>query len=265
MKTWKRLTQDEYIKKANVKHNNFYDYSDVVFTTVNNKINIICPKHGVFTQNAANHLNGNKCKKCAMEQRSVKRTRTTSDFITKAISVHQNKYNYTHTVYTKSCDKVVITCPMHGDFSQIANVHILGGGCPTCARLTPSNGWTFTEWETYGLKSKNFTGFSLYIIECWNNTERFLKVGKTFVPIEKRYDYNDLMPYSYKILQRIEGNARYISELELAIHSSYRPKKIIPDVHFKGGTECYPITLLEELQLFIKDFYGCSFDQPTPT
>ena len=254
MKSWKRLTQNEYIARANIVHNNYYDYSKTIFTTVNNKLEITCPKHGSFWQNAANHLNGNKCKKCSMEQRSAARTKTTEEFIKAANKLHSNKYSYQKTIYTKSSNKVIITCPIHGDFVQIANLHSRGAGCPDCALLHPANSWSFTEWEKYGLKSKNFIGFSLYILECWNDEEHFIKVGKTFTAIEKRYDYAALMPYSYKIVYRIEGSANYISHLEYDIHRLFKNDKQFPQIPFKGGTECYPLTFLSTIYTYIENY-----------
>lgn len=262
-KSWKRLTSKDYFDKARDVHKGFYTYEKAVFHTVNDKIEITCPNHGNFWQNANNHLQGSKCKKCAMELRSKSRTKTTEQFIKKAEQVHNNKYDYSKTKYTKSSNTVIIICPIHGEFKQRADVHTGGGGCPNCARLIPTNSWTFSEWEEFGLKSKNFTGFSLYVIECWNDTESFLKVGKTFVPIEKRYDYKDLMPYDYKIILREEGCARWISNLELHIHQQLKHLKVTPCKEFKGHTECYDVSHKEDILKFIKEYNGTNKNNST--
>lgn len=58
---------------------------------------------------------------------------TTEEFIRKASITHGDKYRYDNTVYTKSGNKVIITCPTHGDFMQEANAHAnKGQGCPKC-------------------------------------------------------------------------------------------------------------------------------------
>ena len=36
----KKLTKDEFIKKANVVHQNFYDYNDVVYINMHTKVKI---------------------------------------------------------------------------------------------------------------------------------------------------------------------------------------------------------------------------------
>lgn len=53
-------------------------------------------------------------------------------FIEKAKAVHGDKYDYSKTVYTRSCDKVTVTCPKHGDFQVRAGNHLIGVGCAKC-------------------------------------------------------------------------------------------------------------------------------------
>lgn len=61
------MSSEEYFSRCRVVHNNRYDYSHAVFDGVGSKIDIICPIHGLFTQNAGNHLYlGHGCPKCGM-------------------------------------------------------------------------------------------------------------------------------------------------------------------------------------------------------
>ena len=53
-------------------------------------------------------------------------------FINKSNIVHNNKYDYTKTIYVSSKAKVIITCPIHGDFEQAPARHISGCGCNKC-------------------------------------------------------------------------------------------------------------------------------------
>ena len=64
---------------------------------------------------------------------------TTEDFIQKAHEVHGDKYDYTKSIYTKRHEKLIITCPVHGDFVQEAGAHLCGQGCPKCGRLNTIN------------------------------------------------------------------------------------------------------------------------------
>jgi hypothetical protein len=70
----------------------------------------------------------------------------TEEFIVKASKVHGNKYDYSKSIYTRSRFKLTITCPIHGDFEQNANSHLMGNGCMSCGRLRTAEAQTsFTE------------------------------------------------------------------------------------------------------------------------
>lgn len=59
---------------------------------------------------------------------------TTEEFISKANLVHNFKYDYSKSIYTRSGDKVEIICIEHGSFHQEARLHVSGKGCPICPR-----------------------------------------------------------------------------------------------------------------------------------
>ena len=61
----KKLTKDDFIKKANEIHGYKYDYSKVEYINSQIKVCIICPEHGEFYQAPKNHLNGQGCPICA--------------------------------------------------------------------------------------------------------------------------------------------------------------------------------------------------------
>jgi hypothetical protein len=119
-------TLNDFIFKANKKHNNKYDYSLVEYFGTLIPISIICPEHGIFKQKPNSHLCGSGCPKC------IGRHKTTEDFINQANIVHNYKYNYEKTVYVNVQTKVKIICPMHGEFEQNVNTHLDGHGCKSC-------------------------------------------------------------------------------------------------------------------------------------
>ncbi len=57
---------------------------------------------------------------------------TTEIFIEIAKAKHEDKYDYSESVYTKSKEKLIIKCPIHGAFEQMADTHLQGGGCYEC-------------------------------------------------------------------------------------------------------------------------------------
>ena len=123
----KKLTTKQFIDKAKQVHNNKYDYSKTIYKNAHTKTIIICKKHGEFKQNPNNHLHNNGCSICANNIRL-----TTKQFINKANKVHNNKYDYSKTIYKTSIIKIKIICKKHGGFLQTPNSHLCGQGCPKC-------------------------------------------------------------------------------------------------------------------------------------
>jgi uncharacterized protein YbbK (DUF523 family) len=121
----KAITQDEFIKRASIKHNNKYDYSKVNYKNAKTKVKIICPEHGEFLQTPFNHLRGSKCNLCSHRK-------TTEQAIEDFKKVHKDKYDYSKVQYKHHRKKVIIICPEHGEFLQTPNIHITGHGCPKC-------------------------------------------------------------------------------------------------------------------------------------
>lgn len=57
---------------------------------------------------------------------------TQEEFIQKARAVHGDKYDYSKVEYVNSSTKVIIICPIHGQFKQSPHDHLSGYGCPHC-------------------------------------------------------------------------------------------------------------------------------------
>lgn len=130
----RRTPVKEFIAKAVGFHGEKYNYSKVQFDTMNDKVVIICPIHGEFTQQASAHAGRDGCPDCGIASRSLGQTKNTEEFVRRAQVLHGDKYDYSKVVYTKAIEKVVITCPLHGDFQQRPSAHLFGNGqgCPTC-------------------------------------------------------------------------------------------------------------------------------------
>ncbi len=59
------IRERHFIIKADIIHNNKYDYSLVKYYNNFEKVDIICPEHGVFSQRPVYHTSGNGCPKCS--------------------------------------------------------------------------------------------------------------------------------------------------------------------------------------------------------
>lgn len=130
-----KYTKDVFVAKAREKHGDKFDYSKVVYTNSQTKVVIICHKHGDFHQTPTRHISGDGCSKCRYDNPNKKRL-TTEEFVEKAIKIHADKYDYSKSKYTLYKSSIIITCPVHGDFHQIAGAHLNGYGCQKCGSKT---------------------------------------------------------------------------------------------------------------------------------
>ena len=122
-----KKSNEEFIKQANIVHDNRYDYSKINYINSSTNLDIICKKHGMFSQLPHSHLRSNGCLKCALDNITI-----TNKFISRATKIHKNKYDYSKTKYIGGGSKVTIICKKHADFEQRASHHLSGHGCPSC-------------------------------------------------------------------------------------------------------------------------------------
>lgn len=132
--TNKRKSVSEMLDRAKEKHGNKYEYHPETYVDTRTKMRITCPTHGDFYQTPSAHCTtGQGCPKCKQGGKY-----DTESFVQK-MKDSGSPYTYDKTSYTKSGDKIVVTCEKHGDFTPIAFQHAYGVGCPKCANVGPSS------------------------------------------------------------------------------------------------------------------------------
>jgi hypothetical protein len=166
-----RLTLEEYINKASEVHNNKYTYDKVIYTNAHSLIEVDCPTHGTFSTEANSHIKGAGCKQCAIDA-----LKGTEEAFWEMVKANQDttNYDYSLTEYTAMSHPIIIGCPTHGLFSQVAGIHARGSKCPKCN----TSGFSMTEPGT--LYYLNIIGTSCY------------KIGITSLSVDKRFTKEDL-------------------------------------------------------------------------
>lgn len=124
----RKYDRESFINKAREIHGDRYDYSKVEYVNISTHVTIICPIHGEFKQRPLEHLKGYGCRKCSSEYKKS----AIEEFIKRAREVHGNKYDYSKVNYVDSKTKVIIICPVHGEFEQLLHDHLKGDGCKKC-------------------------------------------------------------------------------------------------------------------------------------
>lgn len=142
----KKVTTEEFIRKAVIKHGNKYDYSQTEYKGCDTKCKIRCPIHGEFEQTPYVHLITTGCGKCGAEKgrKTFKNNNcmTFESFEIEANKTHGHKYKYIRESYNGSSRRVSLICPKHGKINLHAGEHLRGVGCKYCA------------WEELGRKKR---------------------------------------------------------------------------------------------------------------
>lgn len=131
-----------FLQKSKEAHGEKYDYSKVEYVNNHVKVKIVCKEHGEFSQSPHNHAyNKRGCPECGLKKAimagsktSKNRACTTEGFITKALNIHGEKYDYSKVNYSNNKTHITIVCRKHGDFIQRPDHHLSGKDCERCMR-----------------------------------------------------------------------------------------------------------------------------------
>ena len=130
----KKVTLEAFLRRSKEKHGDFYDYSKVKFVSTLDKITIVCPIHGEFSQRVKHHLRGYGCRECGNLRVS---DATIYEDIKRANKIH-GQYEYVEESWSCAANKIIIICRKHGPFKQTPHAHLQGSGCPDCGLIKRS-------------------------------------------------------------------------------------------------------------------------------
>lgn len=225
----------EFIAECLDIHGDYFDYRKTTYKNTRTKVMVGCKSHGDFLVRPMLHRDSptGGCPECRTNK-AVK----IIDFVERSNVAHGNKYSYAGIKELKNTrQKVLVSCAIHGDFLQIADQHLHGRGCPSCGKEI-AHGFSRTSYIKMCEKS-NAGNSSLYIIACEGNGESFFKVGITSTSLKRRF--NSVIPYEYKQVCLVEGEAGFIWDLEVQIHRLVRKHAYQPLLSFGGESECFVI------------------------
>ena len=174
------LTTDEIVRRFKEAHGDKFDYSEVNYIAKKVKVAIGCPNHGrvlVYYKQFIKSKYG--CPACGREQANKigwdsKKNKTNYQLYIrdKLKSVHGDLYTYQTEKIEGYNHKIQIVCKSHGEFSQQLGSHLMGSGCPQCAREGAKN-------KSPHISINDVTPCRLYFLHLYNNCESFYKIGIT--------------------------------------------------------------------------------------
>jgi len=143
----KRLTTQEFIANAKQIYGDRYSYDKTEYISAHKAVIVTCPIHGDFETRPSNFTSGRGCAKCGRVETAAKLLKDKDHFLEKAKSAHGDRYDYSKLDYKGLQQKGTIICPVHGEFTQLLNSHIKGGGCKACGLEDRSVKRTLPESE----------------------------------------------------------------------------------------------------------------------
>lgn len=255
------VNKNEYFMNTSIEiYGNLYDYSKVEYTKAIERVTLICKIHGEFKVTPNAHLDKKKhqgCPKCTKDIPS-KRLIGLEKFKERASIKHNHFYNYSLiNTYTGQYNVLKIICPLHGEFTQTAKDHLRGHGCRECAnnkiaksRGDVPTGWGYSNWIEAAKRSRRFDSYKVYVIRCYDEQESFIKIGRTYQKISKRFRTKEMLPYKFEILHEIIDSGINVCKLESELKLSCKDYKYKPIKKFNGSWECYTeecLTLLSTI------------------
>ena len=211
----KSLTQNDFISRSNLIHKNFYDYSKTIYKNVDTKVLITCPTHGDFTQRPDHHLSGRKCKKCSFEQFHFNNINAIKmKFINESKRKWDNKYSYDKVDYKTAKDKVIIMCPIHGEFKQTPDSH-LKHECIKCSTIKGSDKQRRTLREFIELSNNLHNKFYQYNKTVYISDKTKLTITCPIHGDFEQLPYNHLMGKGRGRTFALEQNGVVVSAIQI--------------------------------------------------
>jgi hypothetical protein len=198
----RKLTTEEFINRANISHNNKYNYDKSIFKNIRTKVTITCPIHGDFEQTPKNHMNGQGCPECGKKQAQQRNGEYTNarknitDFKDDINRIFGDKYEVIGN-YINNKTKIELYCKKkykdgteHGSFFARPDCLIQGHGCPKCTVNK-----SYAETELMNFIQTHYAGA---IIEGYRGFDNQKEIDVYLPELKLGFEYNGLLWHSTK-------------------------------------------------------------------
>ena len=239
-----KLDTNSFIEKASKVHQNRYDYSRVNYVNNSTKVTIICKDHGEFSQTPMKHLQGQGCRVC-----SGNNNHSLESFIKKANEIHDNKFNYNRSNYVNVKTKIIITCPVHGDFEQIPSEHLSGYGCKKCGNNTK-----YTTEEFVSKAKEVHRGKYGYQQVAYESSTSKIKIECPFHGFFEQRPTNHLKGQGCPKCSLPKGEQRIINHLE-NLKLSYNTQFTFKDCIYKKPLP-FDFVVIKDSVKYLIEFHG---------
>lgn len=123
-------TNERLILMSQEKYEHKFSYSEVDPQGLSNQPSrIFCPKHGYFEQTMKDHLSvKHGCKECSLDSR-----RRGHSYYVKLVNEQVSEGYTVDTSFVQNrLSKLLVNCPIHGQYETTVGSFIIGGKCKKC-------------------------------------------------------------------------------------------------------------------------------------
>jgi hypothetical protein len=234
------LDNDTFKIRALKVHGNKYQYDAVGEHRVHDKIEILWPTHGIFTQRSYSHLQVLGCINCRKQSQFL----TKPEFVQRAQVVHGNTYTYNEVNYVHNRQKVLIGCKTHGPFLQTPNMHVSARqGCPKCH----FSAGKYKQWMFDADQNLASQSALIYLVKLNVNSRTYNKVGITKRSLRLRYggvDHEIIISHNTTLLKAWSAEQQMLSTF-----ATYRQSERLP---FSGWSEVLNV----DIQIIERSLHG---------
>jgi len=239
----KNIAYNNFIKKAELKHRDKFDYSLITkenYVNLFTPVDIICKDHGVFQQKPKDHtskLNGKLCcPSCVYEFNKIHNKRSIESWKEELKEKAPHITMVKHGNSDSNTEACTLNCQFHGEFkTTLASIKNQVYICNKCA----------IENNAYDIRLKRTdvkgTLYHIYIpyLKLW-------KIGVTTKSLSERFRK---LPYTYEVVwQHTYSTVKEAYEKEFAFLKHYRsyrkfttPSDLLGEC--KGSTELLTCTI----------------------
>ena len=269
-----KYNKNKFINEFNKIFKNKYDYSLLPnLISMRERIEVVCPNHGVFTTTPLLHKRGNDCDLCNKEKFELDILNLKYENWLDEAKKKFKKYDFSLSKdkYVNLLSVVEVICPKHGNFSRMAREFREGKGCQKCSyeRLSIEKTIFTKDWKKESsLVHNNKYDYSLIIDEKINYSNHYPiickehgvfhqhlgnhKNSKSGCPKCSTFGFQfDKSGILYYIL--IDGKYYKIGITNKSIKERFTKDfdriKVIKEWYYDDGEECYNME-----QYYLKEF-----------
>ena len=237
-----RLPLEEVIRRVHATYGEYNDCSNLVYVNRCTLFNFTCTRHNKICVSSIKNISEEpdvlKCSGCRKDKKNSERVLERAEEKKKYIELsnikYNNRYDYSKVEYITYSGKVIICCPLHGDFEQSFNSHLKRTwGCQKCGAEN-SCGYSKGDY----IKKCNGRKARLYLVECFNEDEKFYKIGITVNNLSRRFR-GSKMPYDVKLIKEFISEPDIVFDKEKVLLKECSEYSYTPKFKMEGSTECF--------------------------